>query len=160
MKICTAGYEPNTLALGHLRRLFDFGEAEDAGIEGTSAVFAGDGDGDLHVVDAEDWHACRSLNSCLREIGHGVGGFHEFFKGGHYGGAGEEFAEEFDFAAEFVMRDVLDEFFGGSTGDSVEFGVLCGDGAGDFQGFALGGELRDESDGLRAGGIDAASGEK
>src|SRR5713226_6329073 len=160
MKICTAGYEPNTLALGHFHGLGNFGESENAGVKRTSAVFAGDGDGDLHVVDAEDWHACRSLNSCLREIGHGVGGFHEFFKGGHYGGAGEEFAEEFDFAAEFLVRDGLDEFFGGGTGDSVEFGDLCGGGAGDFQGFALGGELRDEADGLRARGVDAASGEK
>src|SRR5712692_10412948 len=90
-----------------------------------------------------------SLNSSLREIGHGVGGFHEFFKGGHYARAGEEFAEEFDFAAEFLVRDGLDEFFGGGTGDGVEFGDLCGGGAGDFQGFALGGELRDEADGLR-----------
>src|SRR5260370_13218795 len=90
MKICTAGYEPNTLALGHFHGLGNFGESENAGVKRTSAVFAGDGDGDLHVVDAEDWHACRSLNSSLREIGHGVGGFHEFFKGGHYGGGGAQ----------------------------------------------------------------------
>src|SRR5216684_4551577 len=78
MKIYGAGDEPDAFALGHLRRLFDFGEAEDAGIEGTGAVFAGDGDGDLHVIDAEDWHGCRSLNFALREIGHGIGGFYEF----------------------------------------------------------------------------------
>src|SRR5712692_3937454 len=149
MKICTAGYEPNTLALGHFHGLGNFGESENAGVKRAGAVFAGDGDGDLHVIDAEDWHACRSLNSSLREIGHGVGGFYEFFKGGHYAGAGEEFAEEFDFAAEFLVGDGLDEFFGGGTGDGVELGDLRGGGAGDLECFALGGELRDEADGLR-----------
>lgn len=56
MKIDRAGDEPDAFALGHLRRLRDFGEAEDAGVEFPSAVFTRDGDGDLHVVDVKDWH--------------------------------------------------------------------------------------------------------
>src|SRR6202171_3756134 len=67
MKIYGAGDEPNAFSLGHLRRLGDFGEAKDAGVEGARSVFTGDRDGDLHVVDAEDWHACRSLNSFSKE---------------------------------------------------------------------------------------------
>jgi hypothetical protein len=56
MKIYWAGYEPDALAVGHLRWLFDFGEAENAGIEGASAIFAGDGDRYLYVVETEDGH--------------------------------------------------------------------------------------------------------
>jgi hypothetical protein len=56
MKIHRASYEPDALALSHLRGLFDFGEAENAGVERASAAFAGDGNGDLHVIEAEDWH--------------------------------------------------------------------------------------------------------
>src|SRR6202171_3208928 len=67
MKIYGAGDEPNAFSLGPLRRLFDFGETRDAGVEGAHSVCSGDRDGDLRVVDAEDWHACRSLNSFSKE---------------------------------------------------------------------------------------------
>jgi len=56
VKIHGAGHEPEAFALGHLRRLFDLGEAEDTGVEGASAAFAGDGNDDLHVIKADDWH--------------------------------------------------------------------------------------------------------
>ncbi len=56
MKIYGASDEPDAFALGHLRRLFDLGEAEDAGVKGASAIFAGNRNSDLHVVEAEDWH--------------------------------------------------------------------------------------------------------
>src|SRR4029077_6343283 len=72
----------------------------------------------------------------------------------------EEFAEEVDFSAELFVGDGLDEFFGGGASDGVELGDLRGGGAGDLQGFALWSELRDEADGLRARGVDAAAGEK
>src|SRR5713226_4135335 len=62
MKIYSAGDELNTFALGHFRGLGDFGESENAGVKSAGAILASRGDGDLHVVDAEDWHACRSLN--------------------------------------------------------------------------------------------------
>ena len=50
MKIHGAGDEPDTFALGHLRRLFDLCETKNAGVEGAGAAFASDGDGDLYVV--------------------------------------------------------------------------------------------------------------
>jgi len=78
----------------------------------------------------------------LRQIGHGVGGLYEFLQRGHYSGAGEEFAEEADFAAEFVLGDGLDEFFGGGASDGVELGDLRGGGAGDLERFTFGSELR------------------
>jgi hypothetical protein len=56
MKIYGSGYEPDAFALSHLRRLFDLGKTEDAGVKGASAIFTGNGNGDLHVVEAEDWH--------------------------------------------------------------------------------------------------------
>jgi len=58
------------------------------------------------------------------------------------------------------VRDGLDEFFGGGTGDTVELGDLSGGSAGDLQSFTFGGELRDEADRLRASGVDAAAGEE
>jgi hypothetical protein len=59
MQIYGTGDEPDAFAFGHLRRLGNFSESEDAGVEGASAVFTGDGDGDLHVVETEDWHGWR-----------------------------------------------------------------------------------------------------
>ena len=50
MQIYGASEEPEAFAFGHLRRLFDFGEAEDAGVEGSGAILALDGYGDLDVV--------------------------------------------------------------------------------------------------------------
>src|SRR5260370_11306886 len=79
----------------------------------------------------------------LRQIGHGVAGFYEFLQSGHYSVAGEEFAEEVDFAAEFIVGDGLDEFFGGGASDGIELCDLRGGGAGDLERFAFGSELRD-----------------
>ena len=59
MKIHGARDEPDALALSHLRRLFDFGEAKDAGVKGASTAFTGNGNGDLHVIEAENWHDKR-----------------------------------------------------------------------------------------------------
>ena len=59
MKIHGTRDEPDALALSHLRRFFNFGEAEDAGVKGASAAFAGNGNGDLHVIEAENWHDKR-----------------------------------------------------------------------------------------------------
>ena len=59
MKIHGTRDEPDAFALSHLRRLFNFGEAEDAGVKGASAAFAGYGNGDLHVIEAENWHDKR-----------------------------------------------------------------------------------------------------
>jgi hypothetical protein len=56
MKIYAAGHEPDAFTLCHLRRFFDFSKAEDTGIEGASAAFTSDGDGDLHVVNMQNWH--------------------------------------------------------------------------------------------------------
>ena len=56
MKVYGTGDEPDAFALGHLRRLFDLGEAEGAGVKGASVIFTGNGNGDLHVVETEDWH--------------------------------------------------------------------------------------------------------
>jgi len=61
------------------------------------------------------------------------------FQGGHHCGAGEELAEEIDFAAELFVGDGLDEFLGGGAGDGVKFRDLRGGGAGDLEGLALGG---------------------
>src|ERR1700739_1937259 len=44
-------------------------------------------------------------------VGHGAGVFQELFQGGQNGGAGEEFAEDGDFLAEFFAGNGLDEFF-------------------------------------------------
>ena len=59
MKVHGTCDEPDAFAIGHLRRLFNFGEAEDAGVKGASAAFAGYGNGDLHVIEAENWHDKR-----------------------------------------------------------------------------------------------------
>ena len=96
----------------------------------------------------------------LRQIGHGVGGLCEFLQSGHYGWAGEEFAEEVDFAAEFVVEDGLDEFFGGGESDGIELGDLVGGGAGDLERFAFGSELRDQAYGMRACRVNATASEK
>src|SRR5882757_10683616 len=56
MKIHGTRNEPNAFALSHLQRLFNFSEAEDARVKGASAALAGNGNGDLHVIEAENWH--------------------------------------------------------------------------------------------------------
>ncbi len=47
---------------------------------------------------------------------HGVVGFDEAAEAFHNGGAVEEFAEEVNLFAELLVRDGLDEFFGGDAG--------------------------------------------
>ena len=59
MKIQRTRDEPDALAVSHLRRLFNFSEAEDAGVKGASAALAGNGNGDLHMIEAENWHDKR-----------------------------------------------------------------------------------------------------
>lgn len=48
--------EPNTVAAGHRSRFFDFGEAQDAGVEVSGASLASFWDGDLNVIETKDWH--------------------------------------------------------------------------------------------------------
>ncbi len=72
-------------------------------------------------------------------MGHGAGVQDELLQACHYSGAGKEFAEDIDFTAKLLVRNGLDEFFGGGAGGGVEFGDLSGRGAGDFEGLALGG---------------------
>jgi hypothetical protein len=50
MKIYDARDEPDAFALGHLRRFFDFGEAEDARVKAASVFFAVYGNSYLHVI--------------------------------------------------------------------------------------------------------------
>jgi hypothetical protein len=97
------------------------------------------------------------------KIGKGIAGFvalDEILEGGHDGGTSEELAEKIDFGAEFFVGDGLDEFFCGGASNGIEFADLRGCGASGAEGFSFGGELRDETNGLRAGGIDAAAREK
>ena len=75
-------------------------------------------------------------------------------------GAVEEFAEEFDFFAEFLGRDGFDKFFGGDAGFGIELGDLPGHGAGDFERVAFASEMRDEARLLRGFGFDGAAGEE
>src|SRR5713226_7645864 len=56
MKIQRAAGKPAAAASGHRRRLGNFGEAEDAGIEFAGAVFAAGRNGDLDVVKRKDFH--------------------------------------------------------------------------------------------------------
>jgi hypothetical protein len=91
---------------------------------------------------------------------HGFIGFDEVAEAFHDGGAVEKFAEEFDFFAEFLVWDGLDEFFGGDAGFGVELGDLLGHGAGDFEGVAFAGEMRDEAGLVRGFGFDGAAGEE
>src|SRR5256885_843851 len=96
----------------------------------------------------------------LRQIRHGVGGFRKFLEGSHHRGTREKLAKEIDFAAKLLVGNGFDELLRGSASNAVEFGDLSGRGPRDFQRLALGGELRDQTNGLRARGIDAAAGEE
>src|SRR6266849_5764436 len=62
MKIQRASGEPAAAASGHRRRLGNFGEAKDAGIEFAGAVFAAGRNSDLDVVKRKDLHG---ESSCL-----------------------------------------------------------------------------------------------
>src|SRR5260370_2523799 len=63
MKIQRASGEPAAAASGHRRRLGNFGEAKDAGIEFAGAVFSAGRNGDLDVVKRKDFHGGPS---CLQ----------------------------------------------------------------------------------------------
>ncbi len=95
-----------------------------------------------------------------REVLHGVVGFDEAAEAFHHLGAVEEFAEEFDFLAEFLVGDGLDEFLGGHAGFGVELGDLPGHGAGDFERVAFSSEVRDEAGLVRSFRLDGAAGEE
>ena len=56
MEIHGACDEPNAFTFGHRRGLLHFRKAQDATIKRASAVLAAEGNGDLHVLDAEDFH--------------------------------------------------------------------------------------------------------
>src|SRR5439155_15926501 len=102
----------------------------------------------------------RSAKRLLREIGHGAGVFDEFFEGGHDGGAGEQFAEEVDLAAQLIVGNWFDEFLGGCARHGIVFGDLRGCGAGDSQGFALARKLRYQAHSLCASSVNGSSREK
>jgi len=55
------------------------------------------------------------LSGGLGQVGHRAGVFDELFKGGHDGGASEEFAEEIDLAAKLIVGNGLDEFLGAAA---------------------------------------------
>src|SRR5260221_372064 len=95
-----------------------------------------------------------------REVLHRVVGFHEAAEALHHLGAVEEFAEEFDFLAECLVGDGLDEFLGGHAGFGVEIVDLPGHGAGDFEGVALAGEMRDEAGLVRSFRLHRAAGKE
>jgi len=91
---------------------------------------------------------------------HGVVGFDEAAETLHNGGAVEEFAEEVNLFAELLVRDGLDEFFGGDAGFGVELGDLLGHGTRDFERVAFAGEMRDEAGLVPGFGFDCAAREK
>ncbi len=61
MQIHWAGDEPDAVASGHRCGLGLFGETKNADVERASGVFAAGGDGDLHVIEAKDWHRVLPL---------------------------------------------------------------------------------------------------
>jgi hypothetical protein len=91
---------------------------------------------------------------------HGVVGFDEAAEVFHDLGTVEELAEEFDFFAEFLVGDGLDEFLGGDAGFGVELGNLLGHRAGDFERVAFASEMRDEAGLVSGFGFDGAAGEE
>ena len=66
------------------------------------------------------------------QVLHGVVGFNEAAEAFHDSWTVEKFAEEFDFFAEFLVGDGLDELFGGDAGFGVELGDLLGHGTRDL----------------------------
>src|SRR5580658_6699242 len=94
----------------------------------------------------------------LREIRERIGAFDELAEAGVHGGAHEKVAKDFDFAAELVVGDWFDEFFGGDGGVALELIYLRGGGAGYAKGVAFCCYLADQADTLRFCGIDAAAG--
>src|SRR6266852_329954 len=103
----------------------------------------------------EEW-----FSSNLGQIGHGAGVLDKFFQGGRDDRTSKEFAEEVDLAPKLIVWNWLNEFFGGSTRDSVVLGDLRGGRAGDAEDFAFTGKLRYEAHGLRASRVDRSPGEK
>jgi hypothetical protein len=53
--------KPDAVASGHLRGLLDFGKPEDSVVKLPSPIFAANGDRQLHVVEAKDWHQLQVL---------------------------------------------------------------------------------------------------
>src|SRR5438477_352912 len=102
----------------------------------------------------------RRFGSNLGQIGHGAGVFDELLEGGHDGGASEEFAEEVDLAAKFIVGNGLDEFLGGGTGYGVVLDDLRSSRARDPKRFAFTGKLRNEADGLGTRSVDGSSGKE
>src|SRR5271168_958088 len=80
----------------------------------------------------------------LWEIGERVGAFDELAQAGVHGGAHEKVAKDVNFFAQLVVRDGLDELFGGDGGVAIEFFQLRGGGAGYAEGVAFGCYLTDE----------------
>src|SRR5467141_5304991 len=96
----------------------------------------------------------------LGKIGHGAGVFDKSFQCGHDGGARKEFAEEVDLAPKLIVRNWLDEFFGGRTRHRVIFRNLGGGRAGNAKGFAFAGKLRDQAHSLCASCVHRSPREK
>jgi hypothetical protein len=94
------------------------------------------------------------------QIRHRAGVFDEFLEGGHDRRAGEELAEQIYLPAKLFVRNWFDEFFGGGAGGGIEFGNLRGGSASDAKSFAFRGELRNQTDGVCARGVDTAAGEE
>src|SRR5438132_1310535 len=103
---------------------------------------------------------CLRRFGYLRQVRHGIRGFDKFLERRQYCGASEELTKEIHFAAKLVVGDGLDESFRGGTSGGVEFGDLGRSGSGDLEGFAFGGELSDQADGLRARSVNAPPGKE
>src|SRR5258708_3483356 len=95
-----------------------------------------------------------------RQIGHGAGVFDEFLEGGHDRRARKELAEKIDLPAKLLVRNGLDEFFGGGASDGIELCDLRGDRASDAKSLAFRGKLRNQADRVSAAGVDAPSSQK
>src|SRR5260221_7430453 len=87
-----------------------------------------------------------------RQIGHGAGVFDEFLEGGHDRRARKELAEKIDLPAKLLVRNGLDEFFGGGAGDGVELRDLRGGRASNAKSLAFRGELHDHANRVSASG--------
>src|SRR5258708_990968 len=95
-----------------------------------------------------------------RQIGHGAGVFDEFLEGGHDRRARKELAEKIELPAKLLVRNGLDEFFGGGASDGIELCDLRGDRASDAKSLAFRGKLRNQADRVSAAGVDAPSSQK
>src|SRR5258708_11384877 len=110
--------------------------------------------------DLEFWLGTECFSSHLGQIWHGAGVFDEFLQGGHDGRASEELTKQVDLAAKLIVRNGLDEFFGGGTRSRVKFRDLCSGRARCPQHFTLCRELRDQSRYLGASSVDTSTRQK